>query len=314
MDPPRAPTVIARLLRWLGHVLNFIQLLYDFIENDFLTFAVPNTAFGLFSVFATSALVECPFASPPSAAQVLKRVPGILVYNIANLLVFDLANQRSPNSVAEDRINKPWRPIPRGKITTEQTRRLILATIPIVLLINYVLGVWRQGVFILLLTWLYNDLRGGDEAFLREFIIAVAYGLFNSGSLKVAAGPGSVLTHLGVVWTVVVSGVILTTMQVQDLKDKEGDRTRGRKTIVLFLGEEFSRASIALFICFWSCLCIYFWALGALAIATNGAVSLLLALRVFYVRSSSREDARTWRLWCAWHASLYTMPLWKLVF
>lgn len=243
-------------------------------------------------------------------------MPGILVYNIVNLLVFGLANQRSPDSVAEDRINKPWRPIPRGKITTEQTRRLMLATIPIVLPINYVLGLWRQGVFILLLTWLYNDLHGGDEAFLRELIIAVAYGLFNSGSLKVAAGPGSLLTQMGVVWTAVVSSVILTTMQVQvqDLKDKEGDRTRGRRTIVLFLGEEFSRASIAFFLCFWSCLCIYFWALGALAMATNGAVSLLLALRVFYVRSSSREDARTWRLWCAWRASLYTMPLWKLVF
>lgn len=93
----------------------------------------------------------------------------------------------------------------------------MLLIIPAALTLDYILGPWKQGVFIMILTWLYNDLGGGDEAFVRELIIAVAYGMFNSGSLLVAIGTGNSLSLLGVVWTVIISGVILTTMQVQDL-------------------------------------------------------------------------------------------------
>ncbi|TAQ86940.1 hypothetical protein B7494_g4737 [Chlorociboria aeruginascens] len=296
------------MLRPLREAGSFLRLNWDFIESDFVTFAVPNTAFGVFSAFAASILVKDPFSTAPSAAQILQRLPWILAFNIGNLLVFDLANQRSPRSVAEDRINKPWRPIPQGKITTDQTRRLMLVVIPAVLALNYALGAWRQGVFIHILTWLYNDLGGGDEAFVREMIIAVAYGFFNSGSLTVAVGPAYSLSLLGIVWTAIVSGVILTTMQVQDLKDQEGDRTRGRKTIALFLGERISRASIAFFVCFWSFVCEYFWGLGPLAFSVTAAAAAIVVMRVLFVRSP-KGDARTWRLWCFWHASLYALPI-----
>ncbi|KUI64407.1 hypothetical protein VM1G_11203 [Cytospora mali] len=143
----------------MAHIVFFLHLVWDFVESDFITFAVPNTAFGVLGAIASS-----------------------------------------------------------GKITTNQTRRIMLFVIPGTLALNYALGPWRQGVFIMVLTWLYNDLGGGDELFLRELIIAVAYGLFNSGSLDVATGPGNSLSPIGVVWTSIISGIILTTMQVQDLR------------------------------------------------------------------------------------------------
>lgn len=190
----------------------------------------------------------------------------------------------------------------------DQARRLLLTVIPATLALNYYLGAAQQGVFIAVLSWMYNDLQGGDEAFVREAIIAVAYGLFNSGSLAVATGPEYSLSPRGLVWTVIVSGVILTTMQVQDLKDQEGDRTRGRKTIALYLGEQVSRTSIAFFVCFWSCACAYFWALGPGPFLLIGVTAAIVALRVLFVRSQ-KADARTWRCWCFWHASLYVLPL-----
>lgn len=328
---------------------SFCIILWEFLESDIFTFAVPNTAFGILSALATSAFApssSTPSSLPPlssyfsssllspylpgslldgsealasnyapSISQVWQRAPAVLVFNLANLLIFDLANQRSPESVAEDRVNKPWRPIPRGKITMEQTRRLMLVAIPLTLALNYVLGAWRQGVFILVLTWLYNDLRGGDEAFVRELIISVAYGLFNHGSLRIAfsngvTGPETIVHSLrSITWTVIISGVILTTMQVQDLKDVQGDRGRGRRTIVLFLGERFSRISIAFFICFWSFACARFWHLEFLRYAGHTVVAIVLTTRVLFVGGSGREDAHTWRLWCFWHASLYLLPV-----
>ncbi|EHL00687.1 putative Digeranylgeranylglyceryl phosphate synthase [Glarea lozoyensis 74030] len=191
------------MLQPLRKTLSFARMIWEFIESDFVTFAVPNSAFGIFGAFAST-----------------------------KLICNDLSTIPSPQSVVEDRINKPWRPIPRGKITCDQTRRLMLVVVPITLALNYYLGAWNQGIAIHILTWLYNDLGGGDEVFVRELIIAIAYGFFNSGSLTIAVGPECSLSALGITWTIIVSGVILTTMQVQDLKDQKGDKTR-KHTLIL---------------------------------------------------------------------------------
>ncbi|KAK4185893.1 UbiA prenyltransferase family-domain-containing protein [Podospora australis] len=299
----------SKIFQPLNKSISFLRLLWDFIESDFVTFAVPNTAFGIFGALS-SILVTPSSSSIPPAHLLLSRLPRVLAFNVGNLLVFDLANQRTETSAEEDRLNKPWRPIPQGKITTNQTRRLMLAVIPLVLGLNYLLGAWEQGVFILILSWLYNDLGGGDEVFVREIIISVAYGLFNSGSLIVAVGPAhKQLSTLGVAWTVIVSGVILTTMQVQDLKDQAGDKLRGRKTICLYMGENFSRRSIAFFVCFWTVLCGWFWALGPLPLVFVTITGVVVAFRVLFLRDDQKADAKSWRLWCLWHASLYTLPL-----
>ncbi|KAM7203904.1 UbiA prenyltransferase family [Rhypophila sp. PSN 637] len=288
------------------HPFRAVSLLWSFIESDFVTFAVPSTAFGLFGALASSVL--CDHDEPSILPlQILRRMPLLLAFNVGNLLIVDLANQRIDGSVAEDKVNKPWRPIPQGKITTEQTRRVLLATIPVILALDYLLGVGKHGLMIAVLCWMYNDLGGSDEALVREMCNAVAYGLFNSGSLAVAVRrPG--LSPLGLAWTLVISGVILTTMQVQDLKDQAGDQLRGRKTICLWVGEWFSRITIAFFVCFWSCVCGYFWMLDPLASSLVGLVASAVSVRVLFFRSP-KEDARTWKLWCFWHASLYCLPL-----
>ena len=100
---------------------------------------------------------------------------------------------------------------------------------------HYVLGVGTKTALLFTLTWLYNDLKGGDEGWvLRDGIIAVAFGLYNTGSMKFpAAVPGSSarVTTEGYLWIAVISGVILTTMHVQDLKDQAGDRAAGPRRV-----------------------------------------------------------------------------------
>ncbi|KAG8166799.1 hypothetical protein KVR01_002488 [Diaporthe batatas] len=224
-----------------------LDLLWGFTESDFATFVVPDMAFGLLGALSRSLLIN---GDCPSRNEIFRRVPVLLAFNWTNLLVFDLANQRSPGSVAEDRINKPWRPIPTGKISPQQTRRTMLVIVPLSMCLNYHLGVWVQGSLIHLITWLYNDLGGGDEVILREVLIAVGYAMFNSGSLKISAcgrkeRERCQMNSQGLAWTGIISAVIFTTMQIQDLKDQRGDQLRGRKTVVLFLGQEFSRSYCA---------------------------------------------------------------------
>lgn len=294
----------------LKQTLLLLKIPWDFIQSDFLTFAIPNSLFGIFGAIASPILLEASSTPTPSAEVLLTRLPFILGFNVINLLVFDLANQRAPHSVIEDRINKPWRPIPQGKISPDQTRRMMLVIVPITLAVNYVLGVWQHGLLIQVLTWVYNDLQGGDEAFIREILIAISYGLANSGSLTVAVGPEASLSPVGLSWTVIISGVILTTMQVQDLKDQRGDKTRGRRTIALILGERFSRISIAFFICFWTVFCSYFWAISCLVFILVATVGSVVVVRLLVCASD--DSARTWHWWCFWHAFLYTLPVFAL--
>ncbi|EMR66570.1 hypothetical protein UCREL1_6433 [Eutypa lata UCREL1] len=174
---------------------------------------------------AASSLIHGP---PPLAIDVLQRSPLVLVFNFISLLMFDLSNQRSLESVEEDRINKPWRPIPSGQVTPEQTRKVMLLTAPFVLGFYYLLGISKQGLLVQFLSWYYNDLKGGDEVF-RDAIIAASYGLANVTSLRLAVGSESA-----------------------DLKDQEGDHIRGRKTVPLVFGDRTARFAIAVSVPFWA--------------------------------------------------------------
>ncbi|KUI73111.1 Digeranylgeranylglyceryl phosphate synthase [Cytospora mali] len=244
------------------------RLAWEFTESNMFTFIVPNTLFGIASALSGPVLVDMHQPLPPSIAQQLlvlgPRLPLVFLFNFVNLLNFDLSNQRHPESVAEDKANKPWRPLPTGKVTPEQTRRALHITVPLALIINLALGVWHEGLFIEVLVWYYNDLRGSDELF-RDAIIAVAYGLFNQGSLRVAAYPHTSINWRGHVWTAMISSVILTTMHIQDLKDQRGDRQRGRKTIPLFFGDIAARRALSVFVPLWS----------IIGIAKSSAISLL---------------------------------------
>ncbi|KAK4675041.1 hypothetical protein QC764_501840 [Podospora pseudoanserina] len=282
------------------------RIFWGFVENDFLTFAVPNTIFGIIGAAAGSSagLVTGP---DPSPVDILKRCPTVLLFNAYNLLIFDLANQRSPESIAEDRENKPWRPIPSGKITPEKTRQALLCLLPVALWLNYSFNVWNEGLLIQLLTWYYNDLRAGDSVF-RDAILATSYGLFNLASLRLAIGPHNSVTHRGHTWTALISAVILTTIHIQDIKDQEGDRQRSRKTVPLLFGDGVARLALAFCVLFWSCACASFWQLTWRSYALPVGLSGFIAWRVLTKREA-REDARTWRLWCLWHSMLYAGPL-----
>ncbi|TVY81893.1 Fumagillin beta-trans-bergamotene synthase [Lachnellula suecica] len=279
-------------------------LLWLFTVSDFTTFILPCTAFGIFGALAGSSLTS---QNHPDLKMTLLRLPLVVLFNWATTLIFCLANQRSPESVLEDLANKPGRPIPSGRITSDQTRRMLLISVPLVLALGFVLGVWEETALIFVLTWLCNDLKGGDEV-IRDLIISVAYAFYNFGSLRIAVGIDTEITRQGYIWTGLISGVILTTMQIQDLKDQAGDKMRGRKSIPLFFGETFSRWWIAASVLFWSPVCVYFWGLHLFAYVVPIIMGGVVAAQVLW-RRSPEDDANAWRLWSIWTTVLYFLPV-----
>jgi len=184
----------------------------------------------------------------------------------------------------------------------------MLLAIPAVIALNFVMGTERETVYLFALTWLYNDLAGGNEVIVREAIISLAFGFYNLGSLKVAMGPYADITEQGYMWIGIVSAVIFTTMNVQDLKDQPGDRLRGRRTIPLVFGEAVARYAFASFVLGWSICCAIFWGLKVWTMVLPVMLGAYIAYGVV-CKWGFKADARTWRLWCLWTAVLYTLPL-----
>ena len=285
----------------------FLKTLWLFTESDFFTFVIPDTCFGVFGALAGPLLTT---ASSPSLLGVLARTPLSLLYNWGNLLVFDLANQGSEDAALEDNINKPWRPIPTGRMSVSGTRRLLFRSLPIVLGVNYLLGGSNETALLFMLTWMYNGLGGADESFIvRNIIIAFTFGLYNAGSLHIAAGEGNEIRDTGYDWVFLISCVIFSTMHVQDLKDQPGDKARGRRTAPLVLGDNAARWTIAVSVAVWSMICPLFLGLSIAGCLVPCVMGTIIVSRLFFLREQ-HHDRRTWQLWTAWTASLYLYHLW----
>ncbi|PQE29885.1 prenyltransferase family-domain-containing protein [Rutstroemia sp. NJR-2017a WRK4] len=264
--------------------------------------------------------VSCAVSGPPmvfgdhiTTQEILWRIPAIVLFNLSNLLIFDLANQRMWESLLEDQLNKPWRPIPQGLMSRTEVRLAMQLLIPAVLALNHwFLNVGAETACLLTATWVYNDLKACDDGWIqRNFMAALGSWIYNRVSLKVAIGGEGLstagITRTGDVWLLVTSGVIMTTMHVQDLKDVVGDKSRGRGTAPLVLGERVTRWTLAVPVLLWSPICalvLSAWvaAIPAMVLGTYVAFRCVL-------RNGKEEDKWTWQVWCGWTAVLYFIPL-----
>lgn len=225
-----------------------------------------------------------------------------------NVLLFDIANQRLPDSIIEDSVNKGWRPIPSGRITPIEARRLLLVVIPIVFAGSLFLGGIVETVAMMVLTWMYNDLGGADELYVvRNVINALGFMCYSSGATEVAAGSYSV-TPEAYRWIAIVGAIVFSTLSMQDLPDVVGDAARGRRTSPLVMGDTWSRWEIAIPIFLWSVFCPLFWRVTWLGFIVPFTVGAWLAFRIVYFRNSA-ADKVSWKMWCLWTGTLYALPL-----
>lgn len=247
----------------------------------------------------------------PDLIQTLSRLPLVALWNWLNLLVFNLTNQRLPNSILEDAHNKPWRPLPANRLTPEVATRFLLATVPCSLLALYFLGGFMESMWMVILTWMYNDLGGADISYItRNLINAAGFICYARGSTLVAAGGDHQLSDGAHGWIFIIGAIIFTTLQMQDLADMKGDAARGRRTLPLVHGERIGRLSIAIPVALWSFICPAFWKTNIWCYLPTAVIGLTVTSRVLTTHDVS-GDKTTWRLWCFWIICIYLIPLLK---
>ena len=278
-------------------------------RNDLISIAFPETTFGIFSALSGPLLTT---NEAPSLSVILSRVPKVFLWNWLNLLVLDIANQRLPQSIVEDSVKKPWRPIPSKRITPEQARCLLLGAIPLVFCVTLSIGGVEESVLMMVLTLMYNDLAGADEIYIfRNTINAFGFVCYSSGSTRVACGVGMCSVNDSAYWWFgIVGAVVLSTLQIQDMADQEGDRKHNRKMMPLVLGDWTARWTIVIPVIVWSLVCPAFFSLHPLGYIIPLVLGGLLGVRIILCRTIA-ADRISWKLWCLWTVSLYCLPLVK---
>ena len=277
--------------------------IFLFTASDLKTIVLPSTVFGIIGCY--SRLTQ---DSNMPGQEVLQRIPHVLLWTWLNLLPFNISNQRQPDAVEEDLINKPWRPLPSGRLTPRQATALMLIFYSLALAISVCLHGSRPCLMLMALGWWYNNWNGAENCGTRNLINAAGYLSFTYGAFEVAVGSQAHLNGRAYRWFLLIGMIIFSTVQIQDIQDQEGDRARGRKTIPLVIGDMPARWSIALLLPFWSLLAPAFWQLRAVAYLLPLMLSVLISMRVLRQRAAA-DDKISFRMWNAWILTVYVLPI-----
>ncbi|KAI0489565.1 UbiA prenyltransferase family-domain-containing protein [Xylaria cf. heliscus] len=280
--------------------------LFLFTKSDFKTVIFPQSVFALSFAFSRSGAAQLYQYGPGDVAL---RILYMLVWIWLHLLVEDIANQKLDSSIVEDTINKPWRPIPAGRLTVMEARNLIQVAVVAALVLSVFLGALLPSTTLMTMIWLYNDLDGSSTGpLIRNLLNAAGLACFGWGGVCVllagATGDGNMTRD----WLLLTAAIVSTTVHVQDLPDKEGDKARKRRTAPLVYGECWTRWSVTVLALFWSLVCPAFWRVSFRYAAAPLGISSIMGAVILLGRNPSHSEIG-WKLWCLWITVIFVLPL-----
>jgi hypothetical protein len=228
------------------------------------------------------------------------------------LLQFSLHNQRSPASIKEDAINKPWRPLPARRINGAQTNKLLALVYVVCGLLNHHMGLSKIFAIYTALVLAYNDFGGGETA-LRSVYNAAGFSCYLFGGLQVAIGHEISPSPNAHRWVYLMVCILATTIHAQEFRDEEGDNAIGRHTIVTVIGGTSARLFLIAGIAFWSYYIPGWLQLGWLLASGPRLLGVTVAWLTIVGRGKmdTRLDKRMYKSWTLWIVSLSMLPLVK---
>lgn len=123
--------------------------------------------------------------SPPEWNRI-GHLSKIMFWIWIHLLQFCVSNQS--NSPEEDSVNKPWRPIPAGRISLPQTKILRYFLCAGCLALSLYHNILLASILICLSTVAYNDLGLHRHMVWRNLCNALGYASFEMGATQLAGG------------------------------------------------------------------------------------------------------------------------------
>lgn len=265
---------------------------------------IPKSIFGVLGAFSGSNLVN----NVNPGTESLLRAPLVIMWVWIVLLPFNIDNQRRETDIEEDKINRPWRPLPSKRLSNNQAWWTMTLSHMAGIVYCLAVGGLKQKLVGIFLGWLYNEMGGADKSCITKNLVnALGYVTFSMGAISVAASGD--FTDCGLQWFLLVGCIVFTTVHIQDLTDMEGDKLRGRKTVPLVIGSRACRWSIAILVPFWTLAAAAFWdAMLSTTAIISGALAMVVASRILKTNDLS-HDKMTFRAWNLWMVTMYALPI-----
>lgn len=210
-----------------------LQLFWLFIRSDFVV-TVPA------GLSVTVAAIVTAHMGPLDAVVSLAKSGA---YFCLYVYGHTLANQLV--GVEEDRINKPWRPLPRGLVT----RQGVVARLVVVTLAYAAYALWLgvlKWTLLWIATYLFMNFHGHKHWFTKN-CVSLSLGIV----AMMGAGWEIVRPMQGPQWSWlwVVASVDGVLANIQDFRDMEGDRLLRRHTLPFAIGETRARVLMSVSSC-----------------------------------------------------------------
>lgn len=286
---PTAPRTAhtAGLARLLGAADHELRLAHHVVRRDL------SAAFFPALIFALAARVADGGGLAPGALALAACAAyfGLFIYG------FCLDNQI--RGVDEDRLNKPDRAIPAGRLSLDGARRRRTAVLALFVALGLALGVPLQSAAWVALTAL-NHHAGWDRHWFTKNIGVVGLGAI--AQLSAAWTIAAPAAPCPWTWILALAATLGVAMCIQDFRDVAGDAAAGRRTLPLVLGDGAARGLCVLVLAALPLVLHVALIAGggvtpleALFDGSVAALSLWIAWRL-WTRRSSDEDDRTYRL------------------
>ncbi|KAH8816996.1 UbiA prenyltransferase family-domain-containing protein [Xylogone sp. PMI_703] len=287
-----------------------ISLAHLITESNIKAYVQPVILFAMLSVASGGVTTN----SHPTYNELINAFLHTAVYIWLYVLYFDCSNQKDPESIKEDKLNKPWRAIPSGRLSIEGAERwYVVASCLLLLASSTWLGGFPEAVAFMIETWVYDYASGANFWWGKNLINALFYMTGQLGGTRVAArAMGSTsITRASYEWCILLGINTFTTVQIQDLRDQEGDKIRGRRTMALALGDGTTRWITALFISFWSIVCPAYWGNGhfTMGYILPPLIGITVSARVLSNRSVKADRSTFHYYTLLWLPALYSIPL-----
>ncbi|KAI5893209.1 uncharacterized protein SCHCODRAFT_02498588 [Schizophyllum commune H4-8] len=222
-----------------------------------------------------------------------------------HLMAFETKNQIV--GLDEDKLSKPDRPIPSGRISPESTQILYVCLVLASLLMSARHGLLVPSAIYLAAIVAYNECSLARNWFFKSVLSAIGYVCYTWG-MCVCFDHDRPLSRLSLMALVMTGAIFATTGQAQDFRDREGDAAIGRKTLALLLPQAVGRWSLGALLVAWTGVLVWFWmppatfscALLALAITTTS---------VFVSDYSHESDRRGYWWYNMWLISCHALPI-----
>ncbi|KAF8955192.1 UbiA prenyltransferase family [Flammula alnicola] len=265
-----------------ARVLFHLKTAYLFVRSDIKTILFPVSGFAFMVSKDISTM----------------RAILVPVWVLAHLFLIDVDNQSL--SIDEDKLNKPWRPLPSGRVTISTAQFLSKALNCICLLVSWLLGgreLMIPSVVFCGLVYSYDHLRLNSHYIWKNVINGFGYAVLETEATTVLSDSFNFYSSPNIILALVLSwAVICTTVHVQDLADIEGDQKMGRRTTTIHLGQNVTRVSIGVFLVVWSLVLPRICSANSLAAKLYTLLGISLSVHIFFLRQKT-SDERSFRIY-----------------